>query len=123
MKLRTQDKDREFQNTWANDVTGNPIHVRDTKSGRNGYFCQGKECQRELVAVHREIPRHSWHFRHDAKDRAVAGFKCTYSDETHRHQIAKEILQRIRHIKVPSVCKYPPKGVDGPPMVLRGTQV
>lgn len=123
MKSEAQEKNREFQNTWATDVAGKAIHVSDTESGRNGYFCQGKECQRELVAVHREIPRRSWYFRHDAKDRTVAGSKCTYSDETHRHQMAKQILQRIKHIKVPKVCKYPPKGSDGPPMVLHGAKV
>ena len=76
-----------------------------------------------MQAVHRKNPLHRSYFRHDPKDQAKAEFKCTYSDETHRHKLAKEILQRIKQIKVPSVSKYPPKGMDGPPMQISRPRV
>jgi hypothetical protein len=52
------------------------------------------------------------YFRHDPKN-VVSESKCTYSDETYRHKLAKEILQRLKRIKVPAVYKYPPKNQEG----------
>lgn len=72
-----------------------------------------------MEAVQFKDPRHASYFRHQPRDLAIGETKCTYSDETHRHKVAKEILQRIKRIKVPTIHKYPPKGHEGEPMVLK----
>lgn len=54
------------------------------------------------------------YFRHVATNVQTNQKPCTYSDETYRHKIAKEILVRIKCIKVPKVPKFPPKGFYGP---------
>ncbi|MCE2893572.1 MAG: hypothetical protein LW721_03975 [Flammeovirgaceae bacterium] len=100
------DKKEEIQNVYARNVNGDEIHISTATSGRKGYFCLG--CERAMQAVKHQKINHVDYFRHDAK--AVANLpKCTYSDESHRHKIAKEILQRIKRIKVPALYKYPPK--------------
>lgn len=76
-----------------------------------------------MEAVQFKDPRHASYFRHQPRDLAPGETKCTYLDETHRHKVAKEILQRLKSIKVPVVHKYPPKGQDGVPMVVRKAQV
>lgn len=104
------DKREEIQNVYARNVKGDDIHISNAISGRQGYFCLG--CQRAMQAVKHQKINHVDYFRHDAK--AVANQpKCAYSDESHRHKIAKEILQRIKRIKVPAVYKYPPKNQVG----------
>ena len=105
------------QNTWAKSVTGKPIHISDAPSGRKGYFCLG--CSKDMESVQYKNPLHASYFRHQPRDLVIGETKCTFSDETHRHKIAKEILQRIKKIKVPTVHKYPPEGQDGAPMVLK----
>lgn len=97
-------------NVYATNVKGEVLHISQAESGRKGYFCLG--CKREMQAViSRKVNRISY-FRHDPK--AVKNQKkCTYSDETYRHKLAKEILQRLKRIKVPAVYKYPPKGKEG----------
>lgn len=109
------------QNTWAKDVKGTPVHISVAPSGRKGYFCLG--CSKDMEAVQFKDPGHASYFRHQARDATTGERKCTYSDETHRHKIAKEILQRIKCIKVPAVHKYPPQGASGRPMVLQRARV
>ncbi len=97
-------------NVWADTVKGDSIHISDAKSGKKGYYCKG--CKKEMQAVKSRIQYRMSYFRHDAI--AVRGQrKCTYSDETFRHKLAKELLLQLKHIKVPAVYKYPPKGFDG----------
>jgi hypothetical protein len=62
------------------------------------------------------------HFSHDPKDILQKG-KCTYSDETYRHKLAKDILQRIKEIKVPTLYKYPPQGIEGKPYKIKDAQI
>ena len=112
-----QEDTTHIQNTWAKDVTGKPVHIAKAPSGRKGYFCLG--CSKDMEAVQFKDPRHASYFRHQPRDLAIGETKCTYSDETHRHKVAKEILQRIKRIKVPTIHKYPPKGHEGEPMVLK----
>lgn len=100
----------EENNVYATDVKGNTLHISEANSGRKGYFCLG--CERELQAVISKRENRISYFRHDPK--AVKNQKkCTYSDETYRHKLAKEILQRIKKIKIPAVYKYPPIGESG----------
>ena len=102
-------------NVYAHNVKGDTIHVSEADSGRKGYFCLG--CQQELQAVKAKKSNRIDYFRHDPKN-VVNKVKCTYSDETHRHKLAKEIIQRIKRIRVPAVYKYPPKGEDGLAVLL-----
>jgi Competence protein CoiA-like family len=103
---------------WANDVTNIRVHITDAKSGKNGYFC--RDCGLEMVAKKGNIKVH--HFAHDAKDILIKG-KCTFSNETERHKVAKEILQRIKKIKVPTVKKYPTKGQKGSPNKIKDSEI
>lgn len=95
----------EIQNIFASDVKGNPIYIDDAISGRKGYFCLG--CEREMQAVKSIIRGRKSYFRHDVEANKAKG-KCTYSDETYRHKLAKEALQLSKRIKVPAILKYHP---------------
>ncbi|WP_426329057.1 hypothetical protein [Pedobacter sp. R-06] len=104
----------ETQNKYAYNVKDDIIYIREAKSGRNGYFCMG--CKKEMQAVIVKIQHHESYFRHDAKAVKHHG-KCTFSDETYRHKLAKEALQLTKRIKVPAVYKYSPSG-DGQVMLI-----
>ena len=104
----------EIQNKYAYNVKDDIIYIQDAKSGRKGYFCMG--CKKEMQAVISKIQDRESYFRHDAQAVKLHG-KCTYSDETYRHKIAKEALQLSKRIKVPAVYKYPPSG-DGQAMLI-----
>lgn len=108
---------RDTDNTYANTIENIGVHISEVESGRKGYYCQG--CGREMIAKKGDILMH--HFAHDPKDVQNKG-KCTYSDETYRHKLAKEILQMIKKIKVPTLYKYPPPGVEGKPNKLRDAE-
>ncbi|PZR07148.1 MAG: hypothetical protein DI539_23935 [Flavobacterium psychrophilum] len=116
--IKSQDRD-EQQNVFAFDLKHEPIHISDARSGRKGYFCMG--CDREMQAVKSKILGRSSYFRHDPKDVLRKG-KCTYSDETYRHKLAKEILVRLKQIKLPAVYKYPPKGEAGLAYLLKESE-
>lgn len=95
----------ESNNVYAYNIKWDGIHISEAISGKKGYYCLG--CKREMQAVKSSIIGRLSYFRHDAT--SVKGQpRCTYSDETYRHQIAKEILSRLKKIKVPAVYKYPP---------------
>lgn len=107
---QTKYSNEEINNVYAFNLKNEEIHISEAESGRKGYYCLG--CKREMQAVLSIISGRISYFRHDAK--AVKGQgKCTYSDETYRHRIAKEILARLKRIKVPPVYKYPPNGNSG----------
>ncbi len=119
MNVQIQDND-DIQNVYANDITGSPIHISDAKSGRQGYYCMG--CNREMQAVKSKMANRISYFRHDPKDVVNKG-KCTYSDETYRHKLAKEILVRIKQIKVPAIYKYPPDGYEGKAYLIKQAEI
>jgi Competence protein CoiA-like family len=103
---------------FAHDSEQVRIHIREAESGKNGYFCT--QCGRELVARKGDINTH--HFAHDAKDVKRLG-KCTYSNEQERFRIAKDILQRIKMVKVPTLSKKPPMGIEGRSYKIRDAQM
>lgn len=105
------------QNDWAHDINGRRIHISRAESGRKGYYCPA--CSQEMIASLSKIIRS--HFKHDFRDVEHKG-ECTFSNETYRHKIGKEILQRIKQIKVPALKKYPPKDQEGRPMRLRQSE-
>lgn len=98
------------QNVYALNTKDETIHISEAESGRKGYFCLG--CKRELQAVKQTKENRISYFRHDHNALKGEGL-CTYSDETYRHKLAKQILLNYKKVKVPAVYKYPPKGSDG----------
>lgn len=113
--MDTQEKE---QNVYAKKIDESIIHISDAESGRKGYFCMG--CGREMQAKKGKILIH--HFSHDPKD-VEKKHLCTFSDESHRHKLAKEILQRIMQIKVPAVVKFPPKDIEGLANKIRDSEI
>lgn len=110
----------EINNVYAFNVKNEEIHISDAQSGRKGYYCLG--CKREMQAVISIIVGRISYFRHDAQ--SVKGQpKCTYSDETYRHKLAKEILLSLKKIKVPPVYKFPPIGHEGKVYILSEARV
>lgn len=103
---------RKIRSSFAHDADGKEITIQSALSGRRGYFCP--DCKRMMEAVKPLQLKPRPYFRHVATDVLKDLQPCTYSDESYRHKIAKEILVRTKSIKVPKVPKYPPKGFDGP---------
>lgn len=103
-------RDYDKNNVYALTFKGDEIHISEAESGKKGYLCLG--CNNELVAVKSLLPNRIDYFRHYAVEVDIER-KCTYSDETHRHKLAKRILLQNKVIKVPPVYKYPPKGIEG----------
>lgn len=111
----------EDNNVYAQSTAHNRIiHVSEANSGRQGYFCLG--CKSEMQAVLFKNPNHISYFRHDPKE---VGYKdrCTYSDEEHRRLIAKNILARLKKLKVPALYKYPPKDSPDLPFKISDAKV
>ena len=98
------------QNVYALNTKDETIHISEAESGRKGYFCLG--CKRELQAVKQTKENRISYFRHDHNALKGDGL-CAYSDETYRHQLAKQILLNYKRVKVPAVYKYPPKDLSG----------
>ncbi len=101
-------KQRIEETLYAKNIQGEEFHISQAERGRKGYYCI--DCDQEMVACKGDIV--SPYFRHHVTDVRIER-KCTFSNETYRHKIAKEILQRIKQIRVPAVDKYAPKGSEG----------
>ncbi|WP_159477942.1 competence protein CoiA family protein [Dyadobacter sp. 3J3] len=104
--------------SWALDLQDRIRHISQVDRGRKGYFCTG--CRQRMIAKKGEINKP--HFAHDPQDKSKSG-KCTYSEETFRHKLGKEILQRLKQIKVPSLRKYPSEGQNGSVNIIRDSWV
>lgn len=111
----------ETDNLYAENTKGEVIFIENVESGRKGYFCLG--CKKQMQAMKAHIEGRKSFFRHDPEFITKGETKCTYSDETYRHKLAKNILLREKAIKVPSVYKYAPKGVKGQAYKLRDSHV
>jgi hypothetical protein len=105
----------------AIDSNQNEIHIIDAQRGRKGYICTG--CRNEVEAVKPRTGRFQPYFRHVPKNVSVDISDCTWSNETFRHRIAKEILQIEKSVKVPRLLKYPPAGVDGEPKLIHDPRI
>lgn len=111
-------KKNPAQNLYATNQDNNKTYfIENVESGRKGYYCPG--CGAELEAV---IPKANIrpYFRHIATNVKVER-KCTFSNETFRHNLAKSILLDIKKIKVPALYKYPPEGIDSTPLFLKSS--
>jgi hypothetical protein len=111
LKYNEQDSD------WAKNVEGDPIHISQAKSGAQGYYCMG--CDKEMQAVKRLNLNYKSYFRHHVKDVDTSKVECVHASRVYREKLAYFYYQRTKTIIVPDIYKYPPKGVEGHPMLLR----
>lgn len=88
-------------NVYAFNSGRQAMHISEVESGKKGYICMG--CGFEMIAKKGQIHQH--HFAH-APRTFEEKKTCSFSDETHRHKLAKETLQRIRRIKVPATYVF-----------------
>lgn len=88
-------------NDWAKNADSVELHISQAKSGQQDYFCIGCHAEMSAKKSKNEL-RYKSHFAHVATDVRIER-KCTFSSETYRHKIAKEILQRLKCIKVPAL--------------------
>jgi hypothetical protein len=107
-------------NVYAQTAEEKIIHISEAESGRKGYFCLG--CDNELEGVKSKLQNRISYFRHVPLAVKIER-KCVYSDETHRHKLAKELLLHLKYIKVPPIYKYPPKGTNGLGMFIRDAEI
>lgn len=115
--MSKQFEHKEQKNVYALDQNLNKIFVKKAVNGRNLYSCMG--CKREVLMVRRKS---FWHFRHYVESDSEI-IKCTYNDETFRHELAKNILQIHKKIKVPTLYKFSPNVNDGLPKILQSTRI
>ncbi len=108
-----ENKDHSIDNVYAygTDFT-EYIYIEDAQRGEK-YFCIG--CKRPVIARKGKVKRH--HYAHKANNDPNVK-KCTYSDETYRHKLAKEFLQIENRIKVPSIYKSAPLGSEEKPRLV-----
>lgn len=97
------------QNEYAKNVKGESVFILDATSGRKGYWCIGCDAEMEAV-IQKKNTLHKSYFRHIAKDVAKGEIPCTFSNQDFRHNLAIDILQRTKRIKVPNLYKYAPDG-------------
>jgi hypothetical protein len=104
-----RDLNPKEQNEYAKNVKDEYVFIMDAESGRKGYWCVG--CNAEMEAVRRrKNTSHKSYFRHIAKDVKKGEIPCTFSNQDFRHNLAIDILQRTKRIKVPNLYKYSPDG-------------
>lgn len=77
---------------YARNIKGEERYIMhpDVIRGRKGYRCIG--CDEEMEARKGPKLQYFAHVPTDVKN----GRKCTFSNETYRHKIAKEILQILK---------------------------
>ncbi|MFD2247206.1 hypothetical protein [Pontibacter ruber] len=100
-------KIKEVAFEYAKYNTGEVLHITSAQSGANGYYCIG--CNSQMIAY---FGKRQPHFKHHPND-VEKSQECTWSDETYRHKIAKEILQRLKEVRVPKVSIAVPKEHGG----------
>ncbi|TDE09162.1 competence protein CoiA family protein [Dyadobacter psychrotolerans] len=108
------EQNQHDDHSYALNLLDELQHISQVERGRKGYFCPG--CRQRMIARKGDIKIH--HFAHDPQDVERRG-KCSYSDETIRHKLGKEILQHLKHVKVPSLRKYPADGQSGGVQIIR----
>ncbi|PIB30266.1 hypothetical protein BFP78_14565 [Gaetbulibacter sp. 5U11] len=118
--MSSKELKKDFQTDWAfHDDFTTHVHISNAESGLNGYYCLG--CKKEMQAVKGQIREH--YFRHHAKDVDKNNTECVVANRKYRELIARDILQRLKQLKLPAVYKYPPKKSDGSPNLLETSKV
>lgn len=108
----------EQDNDWAKNLEGDYIHISQAESGSNGYSCLG--CDKEMLAAKGIIKKH--YFRHIVKDTGNSKKECVNSSREYREKLAYFYFMRVKKITVPAVYKYPPKGIEGFPYLIKEKQ-
>ncbi|PVW11999.1 coiled-coil domain-containing protein [Marixanthomonas spongiae] len=117
--MKPESKNIDYQNDWAyNDDFTRHIHISEAKRGLNGYYCLG--CKKEMQAV--KGLKRAHYYRHHAINVDKDTTECVVASRKYRELIARDILQRLKELKVPDVYKFPPKGQDGSPMLLQSSE-
>ncbi|WP_179320364.1 hypothetical protein [Winogradskyella helgolandensis] len=118
--MSSKESKKDFQTDWAfeDDFTTH-VHISNAESGLNGYYCLG--CKKEMQAVKGQIREH--YFRHHAKDVDKNNTECVVANRKYRELIARDILQRLKQLKLPAVYKYPPNKSDGLPSLLESAKI
>jgi hypothetical protein len=114
-------KYNEQDNDWAKNIEDDPIHISLAKSGAKGYYCMG--CDKEMQAVKRKNLNYKSYFRHHVKDVDTSKVECVHASRVYREKLAYLYFQRTKKITVPDVYKYPPKGIEGDPMLLQEKEI
>lgn len=92
------------ESQYAKNMKGKQIFINDSESGRKGYYCIG--CDHEMEAVKRKVEYYKSYFRHIPLDKKKGERDCTFSNETYRHSLVKNLLQLSKRIKVPPLYKF-----------------
>ena len=108
-------------NDWAKDIKGDPIHIKNAKSGLKGYYCLG--CDKEMQAVKFKNPKHHSYFRHNAHNVDKDKTECVIASKIYRERLAEQILHRLKQLKVPALYKYAPKGTNGQPNLIQESKI
>lgn len=72
-----------------------------------------------MQAVKRKNTNYKSYFRHHVKDVDTSKVECVHASRVYREKLAYFYFQRTKKITVPDLYKYPPKGVEGHPMLLQ----
>jgi hypothetical protein len=116
LNSKEKNSDLETQNDWAKDITGEPIHISKADSGLKGYYCMG--CDKDMQAVKFKNPNFQSYFRHHSLNVDKDNVECVFSSRVYRERLAEQILRRLKELKLPEIYKYPPKGIEGNPILL-----
>lgn len=115
------EKSDHNDNVYAFNHNFKEIYISDVPYSERGirakYFCIG--CKEQMQAV-KSVQRLA-HFRHHTHPDSPKR-KCTYSDETYRHKLAKDILEIKKAIKVPKVYKYDQERLN-PAILLKDSEI
>lgn len=115
------EKQEHHDNVYAFNHNFKEIHISDIPYSERGirakYYCMGCKEQMQAVKSVRRLP----HFRHHTHPNSPKR-KCTYSDESYRHKLAKDILEVKKAIKVPKVYKYDPERLN-PAKFLKDSEI
>ena len=110
-------KEENLDNDWAKNVDGSMIHISKAPSGKKGYNCLG--CGEAMQAVHFKFKKYRSYFRHDATNVDRNNAECVKASRTYREKIARDYFFRVKQISLPVLFKYPSKGQDGSPNILK----
>jgi hypothetical protein len=117
-----QEENQHTENVFAFNDEFKIIYIDDVayvdRGTQKKYFCLG--CKRQMQAVKPQTLRKA-HFRHHVKPNSNET-KCTYSDETYRHHLAKANAIDFKKIKVPSVYKFSPNKNDEKAFLIKESE-
>ena len=80
------------------------VPISNVQRGEKGFRCRG--CLKEMSAVKQSRSSREDFFRHLVKGINENERECIYSNETYRHKIAKELLQKLKRLRLPELIKY-----------------